>query len=99
VGVRPFYSRIQSREMFVKIQGTMAARAEEAREAAAFRQTDEFEQAKTFLRRRGFRVFSALVIGGRADLTVVGERYRTRAEVIELAARHREAMDARARSS
>lgn len=66
--------------------GTYAARCyreEKARAIAAnqqaqiFRTTDPVERAKTFLRRRGWTVFSASVVDGPPDQYVVGRNRKT----------------------
>lgn len=81
------YSRLQSRAMFKKIQGTIAERAVEAKAADSFRAEDPLEQAKTLLRRRGWNVFAYSVIAPGSELISVGKKLLDRDEVIAMAAR------------
>lgn len=55
--------------------------------AAEHRRTDKFEQAKSFLQRRGYIVHSVSVIGERGNKIAVGSLRLTKREVIAMAKR------------
>lgn len=81
------YLPSQSRQMFRRIKATKAANEIALREQAAWRDSDPFEQAKTYLRQRGYHVFAYSVIKPQSTLTCVGTRKLDRDEVIAMAAR------------
>lgn len=86
------YLPSQSRRMFKRIQVTKAANEIALREEAAWRAADPFEQAKSFLQRRGFHVFSASVAHPEMhglNLVKVGGEFLSRDEVIAKAERLR----------
>lgn len=81
-------SRAESRDMFNKIEAQKAANRQAEIDAAAHRLTDPVEQAKTYLRRRGWTVFDGYVVG-RIGI-MVGTMCLAPAEVIAMAAKDRE---------
>lgn len=83
------YSSVQSARMFRRIRATKAANETALRVEAAWRFSDPLEQAKTFLRQRGFHVFAHSVVSPGSKLTVVGSRQLDTAEVIAMAERIR----------
>jgi hypothetical protein len=67
-------SRAQTAEMFKRIKRTQREADRAALDAQQEREADPLEQAKRFLRARGFRVFQESVVGGRIDRFTVGTR-------------------------
>ena len=91
-------SRAQSAAMFSKIEAQKAANLDLERAAAAFRASDPVEQAKTYLRRRGFNVFNANILPGEracCEHIMVGLRRLTPAEVMLMAESHRDRIEGR----
>lgn len=84
-------SRSQSREMFKRITASKEENAELERQAAARRLTDPLEQAKTFLRRRGWHCFDHRVHVPGSTLVVVGRTPMLPEDVIEKVRRLKEA--------
>jgi hypothetical protein len=85
-------SRAESATMFVKITASKAANENARRADQLYRLNDPLEQAKTFLRSRGYHVFAAHVLGGsysRSDKIVVGRTHHDPADVIAMADRMR----------
>lgn len=87
-------TRAGSREMFARVKRTKEGNERRCREAAATRESCPVEQAKKFLRSRGWTVYDASVLWGELGgkgLIVVGRTPKTPAEVLAMAERLRTA--------
>lgn len=74
----------QWRRMYEK---AVARQMADERAGKLFRATDPIERVKTFLRRRGYVVFNAAVMGGPVDHCMVGGRMMSEPDMMALARR------------
>jgi len=87
-GARPLRHETRGERFARRYTETVRKNAEEARQQAAFRLSDDLERAKRFLRSKGWNVFEAsVVLPGVRDKWFVGQKTYDRAGVIACAKR------------